>query len=92
MTQRTRAREERENLIRDLQKALDSIQTLQGLLPICSGCKKIRDDTGYWNQIETYIEKHSKALFTHSLCPDCLEKLYGDKDWYQKSLDQNRTD
>jgi hypothetical protein len=48
------------------------------LLPICSGCKKIRDDKGYWSQVEKYIQKHSEATFTHSLCPDCLKKLYPD--------------
>ncbi len=61
-----------------LRKALDSIKTLKGLLPICSNCKKIRDDTGYWNQIEAYIKDHSEADFTHSLCPECVKKLYPD--------------
>jgi len=63
---------------RELQEALGHVKTLQGLLPICSACKKIRDDQGYWQQIETYIRTHSEAEFTHSICPDCLKKLYGD--------------
>ena len=62
----------------ELQKALSEIKTLSGLLPICASCKKIRDDTGYWNQIELYIRDHTEAEFSHSLCPICAEKLYGD--------------
>ena len=61
----------------ELQKALSEIKTLSGLLPICASCKKIRDDKGYWNQIEIYIRDHSEAEFSHSLCPLCAEKLYG---------------
>lgn len=51
---------------------------------ICSVCKQIRDDKGYWNQIETYIEDNSEALFSHGMCPSCAQKLYGDKRWYKK--------
>ena len=61
---------------RELQRAMDEIKTLQGLLPICVSCKKIRDDKGYWNQIETYIKERSHAEFSHSICPDCAKKLY----------------
>jgi FixJ family two-component response regulator len=68
--------EEREGLIRELRDALAKVKTLSGLLPICASCKKIRDDGGYWNQIEAYITKHSEAEFTHGLCPDCAQKLY----------------
>ncbi|HOP31639.1 MAG TPA: MASE1 domain-containing protein [Spirochaetota bacterium] len=60
-----------------LRHALDEIKTLQGILPICSSCKKIRNDRGYWEQIESYISKHSDAEFTHSLCDDCVKKIYG---------------
>ena len=67
---------EREELIAELQDALDEIKTLSGLLPICSSCKKIRDDEGYWTQVEVYIEKHSGAQFSHGICPDCIKKLY----------------
>jgi hypothetical protein len=73
-----RAAEEREHLIRELQDALENIKTLRGLLPICSSCKKIRDDHGYWNQLETYIGTHTGAEFTHGLCPECVRKLYPD--------------
>lgn len=58
------------------------IKMLRGLLPICSSCKSIRDDKGYWQSIEAYIEDHSDALFSHGLCDKCMEKLYGDQDWY----------
>ncbi len=69
-------------LIEKLENALNEIKTLSGLLPICASCKKIRDDKGYWNTLEAYIEKHSDASFSHGMCQECSEKLYGDKDWY----------
>ena len=75
-TERKRAEEEREKLILTLQKALSEVKALSGLLPICSSCKKIRDDKGYWNQIEAYIRDHSEANFSHSICPECAQKLY----------------
>lgn len=68
--------EERERLIADLQNALSQVKTLSGLLPICSVCKKIRDDQGYWEQLESYFKKHSDILFSHGICPNCLKKLY----------------
>lgn len=67
-----------------LRKALDEVKTLTGLLPICASCHKIRNDSGYWEKVESYVEKHSHAQFSHSLCPDCSDKLYGDQDWYQE--------
>jgi sigma-B regulation protein RsbU (phosphoserine phosphatase) len=67
---------EKDELISRLQDALDNIKKLSGLLPICSSCKKIRDDKGYWNQIEQYIAEHSEAEFSHGICPDCVRKLY----------------
>ena len=67
---------QKEKLISELQEALAKVKTLSGLLPICSSCKKIRDDKGYWNQIETYIRQHSEADFTHSICPNCAKMLY----------------
>ncbi len=69
--------EEREQLISRLQEALSQVKQLSGMLPICASCKKIRDDRGYWQQIESYIRDHSEAEFTHGLCPDCATKLYG---------------
>jgi len=74
--ERNRMERERERLIAELQAALAEIKTLSGLLPICASCKKIRDDKGYWAQIETYIQKHSDAKFSHGICPDCFERLY----------------
>jgi PAS domain S-box-containing protein len=69
---------ERERLITELQDALDKVKTLKGMIPICSSCKKIRDDTGYWSQIEAYIRDHSDAEFSHGICPDCAKRLYPD--------------
>jgi PAS domain S-box-containing protein len=80
ITERIKMTEERDRLIDDLQKALANVEVLNGLLPICASCKKIRDDKGYWNQIEAYISNHSKAQFSHGLCPDCARKLYPDLD------------
>jgi hypothetical protein len=68
----------RKKIVSDLANALLDVKTLSGLLPICASCKKIRDDRGYWSQIEQYLEQHSDAEFTHSLCPDCAKKLYPD--------------
>ncbi|WP_299982556.1 PAS domain-containing protein [Desulfobacula sp.] len=82
ITERKEAEFEREELIKKLNKALKDVKTLGGLIPICSSCKKIRDDKGYWNQLESYFEQHSTALFSHSLCPGCMEKIYGKDDWY----------
>ena len=64
--------------IKGLQEALYKVKTLKGLIPICSSCKKIRDDTGYWNNLESYLEKHSDADFSHGICPECLKKHYKD--------------
>jgi hypothetical protein len=78
ISKRQQAEEEREKLIHELQEALAKIKKLSGMLPICASCKKIRDDKGYWNQIESYLLEHSEAEFSHSLCPDCMKKLYPD--------------
>jgi GAF domain-containing protein len=63
---------------------LSEIHILRGVLPICANCKKIRDDKGYWNQLEEYFEKYSEVHFSHGLCESCAEKLYGDQEWYKK--------
>jgi len=76
--ERKQAETEREQLIAELQQALAQVKTLSGLLPICSGCKKIRDDQGYWNRIETYISQHSDAQFSHGICPDCAKQYFPD--------------
>lgn len=70
------AAKEKDDLIVHLQQALATIKTLHGILPICSACKNIRDDKGYWNQLESYIQQHSEAEFSHGICPDCAAKLY----------------
>jgi CheY-like chemotaxis protein len=67
---------EKERLITELKEALDNIKTLRGLLPICAGCKNIRNDDGYWIQVESYLKSHSDLNFTHSICPACVKKLY----------------
>jgi CheY-like chemotaxis protein len=77
--------DEREKYIQELQTALSEVKTLSGLLPICAGCKKIRDDKGYWNQIEEYIRRHSGAEFSHGLCPDCAVRLYPELFGHHKS-------
>lgn len=64
------------NKVRELENALEHIHTLQGMLPICAHCKKIRDDEDYWHEVEHYIRDHSELEFTHSICPDCVEKYY----------------
>lgn len=76
ITEQKIAEKDRLNLINELQRALNEVETLRGLLPICASCKKIRDDHGYWNHIEIYLSKHTRADFTHTLCPDCLQKYY----------------
>ncbi len=67
---------ERERLIGELQGALAKVKLLSGFLPICASCKKIRDDRGYWQQVEEYIRDHSEAEFTHGICPECAKKIY----------------
>jgi PAS domain S-box-containing protein len=84
ITKRKQAEEGQEKLITELQEALENVKTLSGLLPICAQCKKIRDDKGYWNQIEAHIQKHSNAEFSHSICPECSDELYGNEDWYSE--------
>jgi hypothetical protein len=71
--ERRRSEEEREKLIYELQEALANVKKLSGLIPICSSCKKIRDDKGYWNQLEKYLLEHSDATLSHGLCPDCAK-------------------
>lgn len=76
ITESKRAELEQQKLIHNLQEAMAHIKTLQGLLPICSGCKKIREDHGYWEEIESFISKHSETQFTHTLCPNCVKKYF----------------
>ena len=73
---------EREALIGELQEALAKVKQLSGFLPICASCKKIRDDKGYWQQIEAYVRDHSEAEFSHGICPDCAQRIY--PEYYKK--------
>jgi len=86
ISERLRAKEELERMVRDLMDALTQVKTMKGLLPICASCKKIRTDEGYWKNIEAYIEEHSEASFTHGICQDCAQKLYG----YQPKSEEKR--
>ena len=76
ITGRKTAEQERELLIEELRLALAEVKTLHGMLPICAQCKKVRDDKGYWNQIETYISKYTHAKFSHGYCPSCAAAIY----------------
>ena len=76
ITERKKMEAEREKLIVELQKAISEIKQLSGMLPICASCKKIRNDEGYWEQIEDYIADHSDTEFSHGICPECEKKLY----------------
>lgn len=82
ISEQKRVERDRERLIGELRRALDEVETLRGLLPICASCKKIRDDNGYWNHIEVYFSSRSQVDFTHTLCPDCIRRLYPDY-WHQ---------
>jgi PAS domain S-box-containing protein len=84
ITERKQVEKDRDKLIADLQKSLSEVKTLRGFLPICSHCKNIRDDKGYWNQIESYIHKHSEAEFSHGICPECAKKYYPDMDIFSE--------
>lgn len=76
LDQRNIHEQELENKNKELEKALAEIKVLRGFIPICASCKKIRDDKGYWSQVEEYITRHSDVKFTHGICPDCMTKLY----------------
>ncbi|UCG80462.1 MAG: PAS domain S-box protein [Desulfobacterales bacterium] len=78
ITKQKHAEQEREKLVHELQDALAEVRTLSGLLPICASCKKIRDDKGYWRQLEAYIRDHSEAEFSHSICPECKRRIYSE--------------
>jgi PAS domain S-box-containing protein len=78
ITERMQAQEERERLLREREETQAKLKTLHGLLPICAACKKIRNDAGYWEQIESYVRNHSEAEFSHGICPECMKKLYPD--------------
>jgi len=85
LTERREAVAAQQRLIAQLEEALAKVKTLSGLLPICAACKKIRDDQGYWSQVESYIQDHTDARFTHSVCPECAKK-------YLEKVDQGAPD
>ena len=89
ITQKKRLEKEREQLITNLKQALEQVKLLSGLVPICSSCKNIRDDAGFWQRVEVYIEAHSEAEFTHGICPDCIQRLYPD---YADTVSRNSKD
>jgi hypothetical protein len=72
------AHSEKDGLILELQQTIDEVKTLQGIIPICASCKKIRDDSGYWQQVEEYVSSHSDVKFSHGICPECVKELYPD--------------
>jgi PAS domain S-box-containing protein len=76
ITERKKIEAERTDLISHLNEMLSKVKTLSGMLPICASCKKIRDDKGYWQKLETFVHEHSDAEFSHSICPDCIRLLY----------------
>lgn len=76
IAEKEQTEKEKEQIIHRLENALAQIKVLSGLLPICAVCKKIRDDQGYWKQIESYIHEHSEVQFSHSICPECAKKIY----------------
>lgn len=76
ITARKQADKEKIAMIRQLQHALAEVKTLRGIIPICMFCKQIRDDKGYWEQVEVYVHKHSEADFSHGICPNCLRERY----------------
>lgn len=78
ITERQLIEEERELLIEELQRTIEQVKTLKGILPICSSCKKIRDDQGYWEQVDAYVTRHTDALFSHGICPACAKEIYGE--------------
>ena len=87
MEERTR---DLETANQELQVALENVKTLSGLVPICSSCKKIRDDQGYWHQVEEYIHAHSNAQFSHGICPECFKKMYPEFEELKEGYDRKK--
>ncbi len=78
ITRRKRAEQAREQVVAELQAALVTVKTLRGLIPICAGCRNVRNDEGYWQRLDAYISAHTTMQFTHGLCPNCVRELYPD--------------
>ena len=84
ITKRKQDEEEREKLFLELKESLANVKTLSGMLPICASCKKIRDDKGYWKQVESYVSEHTEAVFSHGICPECAKKAYEELEKFKK--------
>jgi len=80
ITEKIRIKKERDKVAEELKRAVKEIKTLRGILPLCSYCKKVRDDKGYWQQVDHYIQKHTEADVSHSICPECLKEHFPDMD------------
>jgi phosphoserine phosphatase RsbU/P len=78
--------------VAELQRVLEEVKSLRGILPICASCKKIRDDTGYWQQVEEYVRDHSEAQFSHGICPECMKELYPDFDVSDSDDDEEKNE
>lgn len=78
--------------VKKLEGAHSEIETLSGLIPICSNCKKIKDSKGYWKQVDSYLADQASVSFSHGLCEECTEKLYGNEEWYKKSKETRKSD
>ncbi len=87
---RKQAENEKNKIILQLQDALSEVKTLRGIIPICSKCKSIRDDQGFWQRLEDYLLAHSDIEMTHSLCLKCAEEMYGGEAWYEKSKEEHK--
>jgi methyl-accepting chemotaxis protein len=92
LTMRKLADAEREKLIKELKSAFANIKTLSAMLPICASCKKIKDDKGYWKQVEVYITEHTDTLFSHGMCPECEKKAYAELEKFMKDKKVNSED
>lgn len=90
IAERQQAEKDKERLIQELRDAIENVRKLRGLLPICAYCKKIRDDQGYWNQLESYISQHADVTFTHSVCPECSKKIYAELQAFKEAEQQKK--
>ncbi|ROQ91202.1 transporter substrate-binding domain-containing protein [Desulfosoma caldarium] len=90
IAERQQVEKDKERLIQELREALENVRKLRGLLPICAYCKKIRDDQGYWNQLESYITQHAEVTFTHSVCPECSKKIYAELKAFKSAEQQKK--
>jgi hypothetical protein len=89
MTQLDKERQEKEELVNELQETLANVKTLKGLIPICAACKKVRDDEGFWQQLEDYIHHHSDAVLSHGYCPDCAHKIKAEVVAMKETITEN---